>query len=179
MIGGGKVSLLCFLTILLLSCGPRKMDQVVRRAVLVQGESIDATNKNGRVKISYVGPTQRAYEWDSEKRTVELQPRKEEFDGKLGLYDPANSWIFLSHNTRLVLNEATRDFDSQKKARTALTESSAYMDWVYTPDGLVVGFGRSPERKQINIDVFQFLIRGKKPINLEAARPNQITVSFQ
>ena len=43
---------------------------------------------------------------------------------------------------------------------------------VYTPDGLVVGFARTLERYQINIERYQILIRGRKPSGLKGARPD-------
>ena len=70
-----------------------------------------------------------------------------------------------------------RNFDSEEEAKAALLESSAYMDWVYTPDGLVVGFGQTPSRKQINFDLFQFLVRGQKPINLPGSRTDNISIT--
>ena len=48
------------------------------------------------------------------------------------------------------------------------------MDWVYTNDGLVIGFGRTPVRKQINIDLFQFLLLRQKQGAIAGARPDNI-----
>ena len=50
------------------------------------------------------------------------------------------------------------------------------MDWVYTPDGLVLGYGLTPSRRQVNIDVYQVLLGGKKPLQLRGAKPDAITV---
>jgi hypothetical protein len=100
--------------------------------------------------------------------------RTEPFQGKWGLYEPADSWGLNPFQVRLVVEESVRDFDNEEQIRTALVEGSAIMDWVFTSDGLVVGFSRSPSRKQVNIDVFQFLLHGKKPSELPGARPNQI-----
>ena len=96
--------------------------------------------------------------------------------GKTGLYDPADRWLF-DVRTRLVVQESVMDFQADDEAYAQLYEGSAVMDWVYTPDGLVVGLGRSPSRQQINVDVFQFLVRGQKPKALRGARPNQIGLS--
>jgi hypothetical protein len=48
------------------------------------------------------------------------------------------------------------------------------MDWVYTSDGLLVGFSRSPEREQINVDIRQLTIHGRKPMALRGARDRAI-----
>jgi hypothetical protein len=84
--------------------------------------------------------------------------------------------VFGFGKARLVLDEAVRNFDSEDEAKAALVESNSYMDWVYTPDGLVVGYGQTASRKQVNIDLFQFLVRGQKPANLPAAH-SQISVT--
>jgi len=173
-----KIVALGLLVALCISCRRERNEGSVREAVLSVGQTVEAINKNGKVRISYVSPLRRKYEWDTEHRTVGLKPRRERFDGKLGIYDPADAWIFNLRKIRLVLDEATRNFDSDERARAALVESSAYMDWVYTPDGFVVGFGRAPSRHQININVFQFLIRGQKPTNLPGSRPDQISVTY-
>src|SRR5437660_2255624 len=68
--------------------------------------------------------------------------------------------------TRLVVEEASIDFGKEDQIYAFLKQSSAYMDWVYTSDGLVVGFGRTPSRKQSNIDLWQILRRGQKPVGL-------------
>jgi hypothetical protein len=148
-------------------------EPLVRETVLVPGESIEATNKAGTVKISYISPTERKYEWDGKTRIVNLTPRPERFLGMLGIYDPADTWgpVF---RVRLVLQEAIRDFETEDQAYAFLKEGSAVMYWCYTNDGLVVGFGRTPERQQINIDLWQILIRGKKPTSLRGATPEHI-----
>lgn len=165
------VSIASFACVLLNGC--QEDESLVRETVLSRGQSVEMTNKNGTIKISYVSPTKRRFEWDSESRMVPMIPRMERFNGKLGLYEPADSLAWPSV-TRLVVEESVRNFDTESAIKTALIEGSAIMDWVYTNDGLVVGFGRTPARKQIDVDVFQFLLRGQKPSDLAGARPNQI-----
>lgn len=147
---------------------------VVKNAVLDQGQSVEASNNNGTIRISYVSPTKRKYEWDGKSRTVKMIARAEAFQGRWGLYDPADSWGFSFSEVRMVVEESVRDFEDMEQLRAALVQSSAVLDWVYTSDGLVVGFGRTPSRKQINIDLFQLLVRGQKPSGLAGARPEQI-----
>lgn len=160
------------------SCSREPKEHLAREAVLSEGETIKATNKNGKIQITYVSPIRRKYQWNREERVVTLIRREEPFDGKLGLYEPADSWFFFLRKTRLVLEEALRHFDSDTEAGAALLESRDYMDWAYTPDGLVVGFGLTPSRKQVNISLFQFMIRDQKPSNLSGARPGQIAVFY-
>lgn len=107
-------------------------------------------------------------------------PREERFMGKLGLYEPAGRFVSLPGDVRLVVQEATRDFDDYRQLYAALYESSAVMDWVYTRDGLVVGFSRTPERgNQVDVDVYQFLVQGQKPSDLKGAREEAIRLARQ
>lgn len=105
-------------------------------------------------------------------------PREERFMGKLGLYEPAGRFRSLPGDVRLVVQEATRDFEDYRQLYAALYESNAVMDWVYTRDGLVVGFSRTPERgNQINVDVYQFLVQGQKPSDLKGANENAVRMA--
>ncbi len=46
------------------------------------------------------------------------------------------------------------DFKNMEEVKAKLYESSAVMDWVYTDDGLVVGFRKDTTSKAVNIDVY-------------------------
>ena len=151
----------------------------MKGAVLSQGQSVEATNKNGKVRISYVSTMRRQYEWDGRSRVVKMIARAEPFAGKLGLYEPASSWGLNPFEIRLVVEEASIDFNNEDQIYAFLKQSSSYMDWIFTSDGLVVGFDRTPSRKQINIDVWQILLRGQKPVGLVGARPEHIVLTGQ
>ena len=68
-------------------------------------------------------------------------PRRQPFHGRLGLYEPADSWGCNPREVRLVVDEAVRDFNNVAEVHSFLRQGAAIMDWVYTSDGLVVGFG--------------------------------------
>ena len=152
--------------------------------VLVPGMTILASNKAGSVRISYVDALTRKYQWEGGSRTIRLIPREERFnyegqigDGILGLYDPADTWLF-SFRPRLVVQEAERHFASEQEVRKFLIVSRDVMDWVYTDDGLVVGFSRTTERgNQMNVDVWQLMINDAKPEKLDGARPESIKIA--
>ena len=160
-------------------CNIASEEPVVNGAVLFPGQSIEASNKNGKVRISYVTSVKRKYEWDGRVKIVKMIPRKEPFGGRLGLYNPASSWGLNPFEIRPVVEEATINFDSEDQIYAFLRQSSDYMDWVFTNNGLVVGFGRTPSRKQINIDLWQILLRGRKPNGLIGAEPEHIVVTGQ
>ena len=152
----------------------------VREAVLHPGETVRATNRFGSVAVAYISPVKRKFEWDGRSRTVALIPRPERFLGELGLYDPADCLVIvvpLCRTPRLVVEEAFHDFDSYDQLYAFVYQGSAVMDWVYTSDGFLVGFGRAPGRDQINIEIRQLTVRGKKPEALEGARNSNIRLS--
>jgi hypothetical protein len=144
------------------------------------GMIIEAENKNGKFSIEWLGPLEREYGWNGEKATRTLIPRKERFTGRLGAYDPAPaSFITVLFRTRIVADDSILNFATMKEIEAKLYEGSAVSDWVYTDDGLVLGFSESPDRHQVSIDVYQFLLNGKKPNGIEGSRTELIKVRFK
>lgn len=168
---------MCLLGLMgLASCDQDTNLYPVRGAVLKPGETVEATNNNGKVRISYVTAEKRRYEWDGRSRVITMISREEPFDKKLGLYEPADSWGFEFWQERLVVQESVISFENLDQVYAFLRQSKDYMKWVYTDDGLVIGFGRTPARKQINIDLWQLLVREQKPEGLVGARPEDIVM---
>jgi hypothetical protein len=58
-----------------------------------------------------------------------------------------------------------------------LKQGSSVLDRVYTDDGFVVGFARSPERNQVNIEVYQLYLNGKKPSQLDGSQPDKLKIT--
>lgn len=144
------------------------------------GMKIDAKNKNGEFSIEWLGALKREYRWNGKKATRTLIPREERFTGRLGAYDPASaSFITVMFRTRIVADDSILNFSTMEEIEAKLYEGSAVSDWVYTDDGLVLGFSESPDRHQVNIDVYQFLLNGKKPNGIKGSRPELIKVSFK
>ncbi len=139
---------------------------------------IEATNKNGTVIIEYLSPLQRRYKWGSYEETRTLIPRKKRFSGWLGAYDPASVyfWEFWKPTPRIVAEDSQLNFKSMKELKARLYQGSAVLDWVYTNNGLVIGFVESPNRDQVNIEVYQYYINGKKPTVIEGSRPENIKI---
>jgi hypothetical protein len=151
----------------------------VREAVLKPGESVTATNKFGTVTIAYVSERKRKFELDGHTAVRKLIVRPQRFMGMLGLYDPAEAWAFAPPEYRLLFEEAQQFFGSYDEIYAKLYEGSDIMDWVYTPDGLVVGYGlaRSKEPGQINtyeVNLFQYYLNGAKPTGLRGSRADKI-----
>jgi hypothetical protein len=166
------------LVTLLCSVGlPLKAKELlVKGAVLSSEQAVEATTDNGRIRISYVAPTKRRYEWDGNTRVVKMIPRQVPFQRKLGLYNPSDSWMRNPLEVRLVVEESILNFENEGEMYAFLRQSSNYMKWVYTADGLVVGFGETPARNQVNIDLWQLLLRGKRPEALRGAKSDRIII---
>ncbi len=49
----------------------------------------------------------------------------------------------------------------------------------HTRDGLVVCWGKNLARKQLNVDIWQVVISGKRPTDLKGSSNNAISVSYQ
>lgn len=149
--------------------------------VLDPGMKIEATNKNGTFFVKYVDSRTRHFGWNGNEKTVRMIARTERFPsassirskGDLGIYHPATGRRY----PRLVVREAIVHVDSMENLYRFLYQGSALEDWVYTRDGLMLGFSETPERNQINISLFQLLINGEKPSELKGARPQNITIS--
>ena len=157
--------------LMVVSCSDSKTP--VAGAVLTPGQYVVAANKFGGVRISYVDAITRRYEWQNNSRVVTMKRRPEPFRGKVGMYNPNEGGLF-DRKQRLLVQEHTINYETEKELYASLYEGSAVMDWVYTEDGLVVGYGIFPDRDQVNLELFQILLRGKKPTGLRGARPDSI-----
>ena len=140
---------------------------------------IQASNKNGSVSIKYVSPLERCYKWDNYSECRTLIPRKDRFYGKLGAYDPATTYFWEFYKTRIVAEDSQLNFKNREELKAWLYQGVDVFDWVYTDDGLVVGFVKSPDRNQVNIEVYQLLINNKKPNRIDGSRSEKIKVFFQ
>ena len=169
----------CLFALLVLGpgCGNDASVSKVRESVLGPGLSVEVANKYGSIRINYVSPTKRSYVWDNHSKIVQLIPRTDRWRGALGLYNPADAWSFVTiFLPRLVVQEAEQHFNNIEEAEKFLMQGSNYMDWVYTDDGFVVGYGKTPSRQQVNIDIWQIYINGLKPNKLPGARASSITL---
>ncbi|MBU1087115.1 MAG: hypothetical protein KKD05_06305 [Candidatus Omnitrophica bacterium] len=154
-----KYVFLFLLIFLLVGCANETLEPF-NEIVMVPGMTIESNNKNGRVKITYVGPLKRKYEIDEEQRIIKLFPRTTRWYGSLGIYNSAESIALLTFKTRIVCEEGQQHFNSIEEAVKWLNMQRPF-NWVYRNDGLVFGFFRSSDRKQINIELWQIYVGGK------------------
>ncbi|MBA3480990.1 MAG: hypothetical protein H0T51_04150 [Pirellulales bacterium] len=118
----------------------------------------------------------RDYSWDGATRSVEMWPREKRWYGSLGLYypGPGNHWRNHKGISRGVVQEGQQHFVTIAKATTWLKEQK-WQPLVWNNSGLVVGWSKTPERQQLNVDVWQLYIDGKKPTKLPGANDKAIT----
>ena len=151
-------------------------DKTPNELVMTNGMVIIAETPTGTITITAGRGLKRTYIWEGASRSATLWPRSKRWYGSLGAYYPGPGEHWRNHNgiTRGVLEEGQQHFDSEQQAMEWLR--TRYSPTVYRDDGLVVSFGKVIERRQLNVDVWQILIRGVKPERLERSNNNKIKV---
>ncbi|MEO7677303.1 MAG: hypothetical protein ABIV39_11125, partial [Verrucomicrobiota bacterium] len=100
--------------------------------------------------------------------------------GSLGIYypGPGEHWKSNKGITRGVLDEGVLWFKTVDDALNWIKRArSTGVDYVFTDDGLLIGFGKTPARKQLNVDVWQIMIAGEKPRSLPGSKNDLVSVS--
>ena len=149
-------------------------------SVMSPGMSIKATTATGTIVIRALDDLHREYTWDGATRAVTMDVRRERWYGSLGLYFPGSGDHWEEHQgvTRGVLEEGQQHFDTGGEFDAWLTKRLAreQMSFVWTDDGLLVGWGKNLSRKQLNVEVWQIFIGGAKPTKLKDSNNSAITV---
>ena len=140
-----------------------------------RGDYVHITNRAGDLTVRYVSSHVREYVFDGTVHAVALRERPEAFQGRTGLYNPAATIAGIPSGVRMVVDESRIDYPTVELALKKIYEGSAILDPVYTDDGLVVRFGRSPNRNQINVEVVQLTIAGRTPDALPGSRASLIS----
>jgi hypothetical protein len=151
-------------------------DKTPNELVMTNGMVIIAETPTGTITITAGRGLKRTYIWEGASRSATLWARSKRWYGSLGAYYPGPGEHWRNHNgiTRGVLEEGQQHFDSEQQAMEWLR--TRYSPAVYRDDSLVVSFGKVIERRQLNVDVWQILIRGVKPERLERSNNNKIKV---
>lgn len=146
---------------------------------MAPGTVVTAVTPSGTMKIAAGKGLGRSYTWAGGTRAVEMWPRAKRWNGSLGLYYPGVGDHWRNHDgiTRGVVQEGQQHFDSVEQASAWIAEQKRGIPLVYRDDGLVVGWSTVPERRQLNVDVWQILIGGKKPTELPGSENGSIVVT--
>jgi hypothetical protein len=148
--------------------------------VMTPGMEITARTAQGEIKIRAGREFERSYTWDGETRSAKLWPREQRWYGSLGIYypGPGEHWKSNRGITRGVLEEGVLWFKTKEDAANWIKRArSTGVDYVFTDDGLLVGFGRVQARKQVNVDVWRIMVDGEKPRALPGSRNDLVSVS--
>jgi hypothetical protein len=146
--------------------------------VMSPAMSTTATTEAGTITITAGLGLKRSYTWEGGTRSVEMIPRDKRWYGSLGLYfpGPGDHWKEHKGITRGCLDEGLQHFESVEEAMKWLADRKG-MPHVYRDDGLVVGWDKTLERQQLNVDVWQILIKGNKPTKLPGSQDKRIKVT--
>ena len=126
----------------------------------------------------HAGPgLKRSYTWEGATRFVIMEPRGERWYGSKGMYYPGPGDHWEEHNgiTRGVVEEGQQNFDSEAAAKKWLKERD-YESPIWNKTGLVVGWMKVLERRQLHVEVWQITIKHKKPTNLTGSTDSAIKV---
>ncbi len=145
--------------------------------VMIPGMKITAVTVDGPIAITCGTGLKRSYTFEGATRSVEMWPRDERWYGSLGLYYPGPGDHWRAHNgiSRGVLEEGQQHFQSEQEALDWLARRK-WMPYVYTADGLVVGWSKTLPRRQLNVEVWQIYINGHKPKGLQGSEDDKISL---
>lgn len=145
--------------------------------VMSPGMRITATTSRGTIAITAVDEVTRSYTWDGATRAVEMSPRAKRWYGSLGLFNPGAGEHWRDHHgiTRSVTEEGQQHFKTIDEAMKWI-KGRNYYPFVYRSDGLIIGWDKTLLRKQLNVEVWQLLIDGKKPTRLPGSQDGKIVV---
>ncbi len=143
--------------------------------VMAPGSRITATTPVGKIVVTAGRGLRRDFLWDGVTRSVEMWPRNKRWNGSLGLYfpGPGNHWAEHKGISRGVVEEGQQHFKTTAEATAWLNERK-WQPHVWTSNGLVVGWSKTPERQQLNVDVWQIYVDGKKPGKFPGANDKAI-----
>lgn len=171
---------LCTSTWLLASCSSSHdtatPTATPQRTVLAPGQTVFFRNSSGAGKIESTGALRRRVSIDGhEPQEFEVYARTEEFLGRWGCQNGAFRWYFGDFrlggaSPRIVYDESELHFKTHAEARRKLAEHNQLLDWVGGENGLVVGFAVVPQRDQVNVDVYRYVIDGRPASGLSLRR---------
>lgn len=168
------------------TAGASSSKDISQETVMSEGMEITVFNKAGVLSIRAAKGFERSYTWEGATRTLLLIPKKERWNGKLGIGSSYDS--FQNHNTitKANIEEAQWNFESLEDALAVLRHRSR-MDGntIYNDQGLMVSWEKAihpdPERKSGNVllvTVYQIYINGLIPTQLPGSQNKKIIIKF-
>ncbi len=145
--------------------------------VMSPGMRITAKTSVGTIAITAVDQKTRSYTWEGATRAVERSPATERFFAEHGLFYKGKGDHWRDHHgiTRCLTKEANKLCITIEEAMAWIKEPER-ASFVYRGDGLMVGWGKTADPKQLTVEVWQILIDGKKPTRLPGSQDDKIVV---
>lgn len=172
------IIMICYFSFLFLGCTEKNTPSSINEIVMTEGMSITAINFYGSMTITAGKDLVRHYTWSSGTRTAMLIPRRERWNGSLGIYFPGDGNHWKKHDgiTRAVLEEGQQHFENVDDAVGWIHEKN-HWGYVYRDDGLVVGWDKMEGAGgTLSVSVWQIYINGIKPTILPGSENNKIIV---
>lgn len=145
--------------------------------VMHDGMTITAINKNGSISIHAKKLLSREISWNNHEIKTELMPREKRWYGSLGAYSPGGGL-----GVHAVVEEGQQHFSSKSEVLDWLLWRNELFDYVYTSDGLVVGWYTQQDKKSdqiaLGLKIWQIYIDGRKPSELKGSSNNLIEISY-
>jgi len=142
-----------------------------------EGMTIRARTSFGTLTIVAGKDYYRTYKWDQCSMTAWLNPRRGRWNGSLGIYNAGTFVLGVGCQgiARTVAEEGQQQFETESEALAFL--ESRGMPVAFRNDGLAVGWFTNPSRHELDAEVWQCLIGGRKPERLAGADDTSISVS--
>jgi hypothetical protein len=154
--------------------------------VLQEGVRLRATTPSGTVSVTAGPGFERTYEWNGCSLKSSMMARSARWYGALGIYDPAGTGpagllfgkiLGCKGISRTVVEEAQIHFATRSAAERWIDHRSGLpFETVWTNDGVLLQWGVSPSRQQLNVDVWQVCVAGSRSTQLRGARDEAIQV---
>lgn len=157
-------------------------------AELVLKEGAQLTAKDGDMTLTIVAgkDMDRTYQWGECKLRSDMKPRLNRWFGSAGMYDPAGRMLLNPFTkkacqgiSRTVVGEGQIHFRDGKAANKWVKEYIGRLpdfSSAVTADGLVLLWSHTPGRSQLNADLWQVCIQGKRPQNLAVGKNSSIEI---
>lgn len=138
---------------------------VAKQLVVEPGRPLLFRNAYGSGKVESTELLRRRVSIDGyEPQEFEVFARQEEFLGRWGCSNGAFRWCFGlgGPSPRIVYDESELRFKSKAEARAALNANRELgMDYVGGANGCVVGFAVVPQRDQLNVSVYRYMLNDR------------------
>jgi ankyrin repeat protein len=156
-----------------------RADRVPADDELVMSPRMRITAKTtvGTIAITAVDEHTRSYNWEGETFSVERLPAKVRFFAEDALYYKGTGEHWRGHQgiTHCLTKEANKLCITLEDAMAWIKEPER-ASFVYRGDGLMVGWSKATDPKQLTVELWQILIDGKKPTHLPGSQDDKVVV---